>query len=93
MNNQYLVAATDKDTGETVYCIRQYMSGEYSFQNGYTIKGNRSKKPAYTLEQATRFNAEDAIATLDLIESRFGGENETERKTWLRDWRIIPAPI
>ena len=84
---RFLVVATDKDTGETVYCRRPYMTGDYSFSPRLTKSGKRSASHI-TREMATDFDGPDAIATLELIEGRFRGSSAD---CWLRDWRIIPA--
>lgn len=88
MTDRCLVVATDQKTGETLFCRREHMAGEYAFAGSLTEKGRPSKRHI-TRQQATEFSFSDALATWEKIDGRFSLTPAQDR--WIDDWRVVPA--
>ena len=83
---KFFIVATDRNTGETVYCQQSSRLRDYRFAPNATPSGMPSAR-RITREQATKFIQSDARELLARIEGALG--NVEHR--WIDDWRMVPV--
>lgn len=83
---KFLIIATDRNSGETVFCQQPSRLRRYRFAPTYTLKGAVSER-RITREEATEFTFAEAQETLSAIDNNL--RDAMDR--WIDNWRIVPA--